>query len=326
MVTKVNPAFSSEHIRFLTYIKAVGTGPKGNRPLTKEETKDAFGLIIERRIPDTLISAFLLGWRVQGESDEELSGCVEYLAEQSTAYCARAHGPSEPTCRIQRAPSGIIPAALSSIEIGYPFDGKAKFFPVMLKAPELLHDVKIHAAYDLPLGPKYGHTLNEFKNIASNVTFHNRYDLLKDLSDLTTLRNDIGIRTAFNTLEKLNFLAPVALIGMHHAPYFDLYASLYAKHYQRIIIVQGHEGTPEILKKTKYKVVENGEITTYHIDPEEFGIDSISAKEEMSLETMQALMDNPDKNLAKMIRLNAAFLGWASGKYATIQEGYASNI
>ncbi|MDP3302018.1 MAG: hypothetical protein Q8S36_08655 [Sulfuricurvum sp.] len=302
MVTRTNSSFTPEHLRFLEYIRCVGTGPKGNRHLSYDEMSDAFKLIVERRVPDVAISAFLLGWRVQIESDEELSGCVDWLALQQASIVK------------------------TGIEIGYPFDGKAKFFPIILKAAQLLSDLEIHAAYDLPLGPKYGVTLEQFVNIAPNVILHNRHDLLKGLSDLTTLRNDIGIRTAFNTLEKLNFLAPTALIGMHHAPYFDLYASLYAKHYQRLIIVQGHEGTPDILKKTKYKLVQNGEITTYHIDPEEFGIVPIIAKEEMSLETMQTLMDNPDENLAKMIRLNAAFLGWVSGKYTTIQEGYASNI
>lgn len=302
MVNSNNPAFSKEHIRFLSYIRCVGTGPKGNRHLSYEEMKDAFELIVERRVQDVAISAFLLGWRVQIESDEELQACVDWLAQKQTAITK------------------------TGIEIGYPFDGKAKFFPIMLKAAELLNDLKVHTAYDLPLGPKYGATLDQFKNIASNVTLHNRRDLIKGLSDLTTLRNNIGIRTAFNTLEKLNFLAPTALIGMHHAPYFDLYASLYAKHYQRLIIVQGHEGTPEILKKTKYKLVQNGEITTHHIDPEEFGIEPISAKEEMTLKVMQEIMKHPDENLAKMIRLNGAFLGWASGKYVTIQEGYASNI
>lgn len=298
MVTSNNPAFSDEHVRFLGYIRCVGTGPKGNRHLSYEEMKDAFELILERRIPDVAISAFLLGWRVQIESDEELSVCVDWLALQQTSIVK------------------------TGIEIGYPFDGKAKFFPIMLKAAQYLDDLEVHVSYDLPLGPKYGHTLNQFKNIASNVTLHNRFNLIKGLSDLTTLRNDIGIRTAFNTLEKLNFLAPTALIGMHHAPYFDLYASLYAKHYARLIIVQGHEGTPEILKKTKYKVVENGEITTHYIDPEEFGIESIGAKEKIDLGTMQTLMNNPDENLAKMIRLNAAFLGWASGKYESIEKGF----
>ena len=36
---------------------------------------------------------------------------------------------------------------------------------------------------------------------------------------------------------------------------------------------------------------------------------------------MVVLMKNPDENLAKMIRLNAAFLGYAAGKYQTIEEG-----
>lgn len=319
MVTRANSSFSPEHLRFLEYIRCVGTGPKGNRHLSYDEMTDAFELIVHRRVPDVAISAFLLGWRVQIESDEELQACVDYLKIQISPNCIKAHCPSEPSANV--ADGDLIPTVYSSIEIGYPFDGKAKFFPIMLKAAQLLGDLQIHAAYDLALGPKYGVTLEQFSNLSPNVTLHNRKDLLKGLSDLTTLRNDIGIRTAFNTLEKLNFLASVALIGMHHAPYFDLYASLYAKHYNRLIIVQGHEGTPEILKKTKYKLVENGEITTHHIDPESFGIESISAKETMSLESMQALMDNPDKNLAKMIRLNAAFLGYSAGKFKTIEEG-----
>ncbi|MDD5211096.1 MAG: hypothetical protein PHV62_01665 [Sulfuricurvum sp.] len=297
MVTRTNSSFTPEHLRFLEYIRCVGTGPKGNRHLSRDETSDAFELIVGRLVPDVAISAFLLGWRVQIESNEELSGCVDWLARQQASLTA------------------------TGIEIGYPFDGKVKFFPIMMKAAELLGDLKVHTVYDLPLGPKYGVTLEQFKNIAPNVTLHNRYDLLKGLNELTTLRNDIGIRTAFNTLEKLNFLAPIALIGMHHAPYFDLYASLYAKHYKRLLIVQGHEGTPEILKKTKYKLVQNGEITTHYIDPEEFGIEPISAKETMSLEAMQELMDHPDENLAKMIRLNAAFLGWSAGKFETIEKG-----
>jgi len=298
MVVRTNTSFSAEHLRFLTYIRAVGTGPKGNRPLSREETKDAFSLILERRIPDTLISAFLLGWRVQGESEEELSGCIDYLVEK------------------------LKPHKEQGIEIGYPMDGKTKFPFLMLKAAELLGDLNIHATYDIPLGPKYGSTLNEFQVTAPNLTLHHRRDLLSGLSDLTPLRNDIGIRTAFNTLEKLNFLAPTALIGMHHAPYFDLYATLYTPYYQRLVIVQGHEGTPEIVKNTKYKIVENGQTTTHYLDPEEFGIEPIVTKEEMTLEEMVSLMKNPDENLAKMVRLNAAFLGFVAGKYQTIKEGY----
>jgi anthranilate phosphoribosyltransferase len=299
MVSHTNPSFSPEHIRFLSYIKAVGTGPKGNRPLTKEETKDAFSLILERRISDPLISAFLLGWRVQGESNEELSGCVEYLFEQQDSPLREAS---------------------DTIEIGYPMDGKIKFPFLMLASAKYLNTLTVHTVNDEPLGPKYGITCDRF-SYTPNVHIHHRQDLISGLSNLTDLRNSIGIRTAFNTLEKLNFLAPVGLIGMHHAPYFDLYASLYAPYYQRLVIVQGHEGTPEILKNTKYKIVENGEITTHHIDPQDFGIEPIAAKEEMDLDAMKKCIENPDENLTKMIQLNAAFIGFIAGKFETIEKG-----
>lgn len=303
MVARTNPSFTPEHLRFLEYIRAVGTGPKGNRHLNYEEMSDAFELIIDRTIPDPLISAFLLGWRVQGESDIELQACVDILASKVK----------------QRYQS---PCTMAAVEIGYPMDGKAKFPPIMLKAAHHLKKLDIHALYDLPLGPKYGSTPDLFSLQEKNLHLHSRQNLLPEISALNDLRNSMGIRSAFNTIEKLSFLAPIALIGMHHAPYFDLYVTLYARHYRRLFIVQGHEGTPEILKKTKYKIVENGEVATHHIDPEEFGITPISAKEELSTTTMKALLENPDENLAKMIQLNAAFIGYAAGLFQTIEEGY----
>jgi anthranilate phosphoribosyltransferase len=68
--------------------------------------------------------------------------------------------------------------------------------------------------------------------------------------------------------------------------------------------------------------VENGEVSTHHIDPQEFGIEPIVAKEEMSLEAMKELMNNPDENLVKMIQLNAAFIGFAAGMFETIEQGF----
>lgn len=282
----------------------MGTGPKGNRHLSYDEALDAFDLILERKIPDPLISAFLLGWRVQGETQEELQACIDRLATKVSLHCA-------------------LPSNGKAIEIGYPMDGKAKFPPIMLKASGLLSMLDIHSVFDLPLGPKYGTTSDSFSPLPPNVRLHPRKSLLPELSGLGDLRNAIGIRTAFNTIEKLSFCAPVALVGMHHAPYFDLYTALYANHYRRLFIIQGHEGTPEILKKTKFKMVENGEVSTHYIDPEAFGIAPILAKEELDFESMKAIWNTPDDNLAKMIRLNAAFIGFAAGLFQTVEEGYA---
>ncbi len=64
---------------FKTYIKAVGTGVKGNRDLKKEETFDAIESILLNKATPAQIGAFLIGWRTKLETNEELSGAVEAL-------------------------------------------------------------------------------------------------------------------------------------------------------------------------------------------------------------------------------------------------------
>ena len=46
---------------FHSYIRAVGTGPKSNRELTKDETIDAIESILNQSVYSEQIAAFLLG-------------------------------------------------------------------------------------------------------------------------------------------------------------------------------------------------------------------------------------------------------------------------
>ena len=87
---------------FHSYIRAVGTGPKSNRELTKDETIDAIESILNQSVYSEQIAAFLLGWRVRLETVEELKTTLEVCNK----YIKRVKIPN-------------------SIELGYPFDGKA---------------------------------------------------------------------------------------------------------------------------------------------------------------------------------------------------------
>ena len=88
---------------FLSFMKAVGTGKKRNRDLSNGEMKIVMRAILEGKIYPEQISAFLLGWRVKGESLEEFAAALEVF----DAY--------------------IIPQPLpDSIEFGYPYDGKVE--------------------------------------------------------------------------------------------------------------------------------------------------------------------------------------------------------
>ena len=62
---------------FFKYIHAVGTGVKGNRNLTFEESKDMMEQILNQSIPSEQTAAFLLGWRLKPETITEFRGAVE---------------------------------------------------------------------------------------------------------------------------------------------------------------------------------------------------------------------------------------------------------
>jgi len=101
---------------FHKYVHAVGTGPKGNRDLSFEESEDMMRQILDQTIHGEQIAAFLLGWRLKPETTTEFRGaiatCDNYITHQKVE---------------------------NSIELGYPFDGKAKnpyIFPLVAKVLE----------------------------------------------------------------------------------------------------------------------------------------------------------------------------------------------
>ena len=61
---------------FHKYIHAVGTGPKGNRDLSFEESQDMMTQILNQSIHGEQIAAFLLGWRLKPETTEEFCGAI----------------------------------------------------------------------------------------------------------------------------------------------------------------------------------------------------------------------------------------------------------
>ncbi len=293
-------------MRFHSFLKAVGTGPKGNRHLSREEMHEAMGMMLDGTALPEQTSAFLLGWRVQGEDKDELLGAIDAMKE-----------------RIQQTP------IKKSLEIGYPLDGKVKSPPVMLLAAQLVPHIPVVVHGDRAQPSKLGFNPKDFyenTKFSSNVHYFDRANFFPKLSKLTDLRRALGLRSAFNTIEKLHNVADsdFALIGMHHLPYFDLYKDLYGPQYKRLIIVRGSEGTPEVLKKTKILVVEGGHSYSLPIDPAEYGLKSYEANKELTLNEMIQQLKNPSEELLGYARLNAALMMYASNNAASIEDAFAT--
>lgn len=291
---------------FHEYIRAVGTGPKSNRELTKEEMSDAMECILNQSVHSEQIAAFLLGWRVRLETIEELKTtfdvCNKYIKRTKVE---------------------------NSIELGYPFDGKADnpyLLPLVGKYLKKF-DLNLVVSGDELQPAKKGLTIKElYENVEfdDNIHYFDRKEYFEKLSDLTQIRNILGLRSAFNTVEKL--LNPgtsqFAVNAAFHKPYVVKYNELFGKNYDHLVIVKGNEGTPEIFSKCKYWLNEDGVISEHIIDPEFFGINYKKSTKVIPKEESLNMTKNPCDDLEKLAKLNAAMFLIAAKKSNDIKEAF----
>ena len=59
------------------YIKEIGRGPRGSKPLTREQAADLFGQLLDGKVTDLEIGAFCLAMRIKGETPEEMCGFLD---------------------------------------------------------------------------------------------------------------------------------------------------------------------------------------------------------------------------------------------------------
>jgi anthranilate phosphoribosyltransferase len=291
---------------FLPYLKCVGTGPKSNRDLTKDEMKIVMRAFLNKEVLPEQISAFLLGWRVKGESLDEFAACIEVFDEFIQ------HSPLE-----------------NSIEFGYPYDGKVKnpyIFPLIAKKLESFNiNLSLHG--DLLQPAKGGTTLKEICNnttLSSNTHYYDRETYFPQLHQLSPIREKLGLRSSFNTIEKLLNItqSDTAIIGAFHKPFVEKYIKLFKNRYKKLIIVKGNEGTPEIFSKCTITIVENEKIDEIKVDPKEYGITYKKSTQPISLKESLNLTNNPSDELLKLAKLNAATLLFLTNNSTSIQEAY----
>ncbi len=76
---------------FAQFVRILGKGKRGARDLTREEAREAMGMLLDEKVEDTQLGAFLMLLRHKEESAEELAGFTE--------ACARAPGCPRTGCR-----------------------------------------------------------------------------------------------------------------------------------------------------------------------------------------------------------------------------------
>lgn len=293
-------------MEFSKYIKAVGTGPKGNRDLSFDESKDMMTQILNQSVHGEQIAAFLLGWRLKPETVEEfrgsLSACDSFVKQEQIK---------------------------NSIELGYPFDGKAKhpyIFPLVAK---ILEDTALNLVVmgDAMQPAKNGITIKDICTkieLSKNTHYFDRADFCKELHNLTDIRNRLGVRSGFNTIEKLPNVAKseYAITGVFHKPYVEKYMKIFSDRYKRFALIKGNEGTPELFTKGNIWISEGEKMEELIVDPAFYGVNIEKSLQMISLEDSLEALQNPSEELLKLARLNAAILLFVSEKAKNIDEAY----
>ena len=301
-------------MNFKKYIKAVGTGPKGNKDLSIEETADAIEQILLNKVTPAQVGAFLIGWRTKLESNDELKGCILALRK---------------FMKFQKVED--------SIELGYSFDGRCDnpfLFPLFGKILEEFYlknsDIRklnLVISGDFLQPAKVGLTTKEiFANIDASqyVHFFDRVEYLEELSNMTTLRHELGLRTAFNTVEKL--LNPsqseYGVTTAFHKPYVQKYLDIFAPYFKEVVVVKASEGSPEVFKDGKYWKMIDGNIIEESFSLKDYGIVYDKEFENISLEESLNIVKNPDKEILKLAKFNVALYLLFSKRVASLDEAW----
>ncbi|MNW39074.1 Anthranilate phosphoribosyltransferase [compost metagenome] len=261
-------------MNMIDILKEVGRGKRGARDLTYEEACYAAEQILTKKATPAQIGAFFLAERIKMENVDELYAFITICRK----YAQRS--------QVQ-----------AGIDCAGPYDGRATSFMATFATSFVLASaglpVTLHGTASLP--PKWGVTVYDLLSERSkipptrslslhaaeltNVLFVSAEEWCPPLKELRPIREELGLRTTLNTIEKLidYSYSPYLVYGVYHNTVFDRMSQLIMQlGYRKALIVQGPEGSEDVYinRPTRTYVVEGDKAELQIIDPELYGLDA----------------------------------------------------
>lgn len=227
---------------FATFVRILGKGKRGARNLTREEAREAMGMLLEDKVEDTQLGAFLMLLRHKEESAEEMAGFTEAVRERLTAPAIR-------------------------VDIDWPtYAGKKRHLPWYLLAAKCLaqNGVRIfmHGGGAHTAGRLYSEQLLDALAIplcrnwqsvnealdTGNLAFMPLQDWAPHLQRMIDLRNTLGLRSPIHSLARiLNPLgARCGLQSIFHPGYQSVHREASSLLGDNSIVIKGDGGEVEI--------------------------------------------------------------------------------
>jgi anthranilate phosphoribosyltransferase len=227
---------------FAEFVRILGKGKRGARGLTREEARAAMTLLLEGKVEDTQLGAFLMLLRHKEESAEELAGFTEAL---------RTH----------------LQAPNIAVDLDWPsYAGKKRHLPWYLLAAKclagngvriMLHGGGAHTAgrmyteqlltlLEIPLCRSWQAVCNALDE--QRLAFFPLQDWAPQLQRMIDLRNTLGLRSPIHSLARvLNPLAArCGLQSIFHPGYQAVHREASRLLGDHAVVIKGDGGEIEI--------------------------------------------------------------------------------
>ncbi|MDF1485090.1 DNA-binding protein YbiB [Ramlibacter sp. H39-3-26] len=218
------------------YIKEIGRGARGARPLAREQAADLFGQVLDGAVTDLEVGAFCLAMRIKGETADEMAGFLDATHARLARFPATGR------------PLVVLPS----------YNG-ARRLPVLTPLlalllarqglPVLLHGAQTEArrvtaqnvleALDIP-------ALAAPEKIADGEVAHIATALLHPgLQRLLEVRQAVGLRNPGHSAVKLmnpGDARAIVVTAYTHPEYFDMIGGTFALLGMNALLSRGLEG------------------------------------------------------------------------------------
>ncbi len=200
---------------FAEFIRILGKGKKGSRPLTQKEAYHAMRMILAGEVEEIQLGAFLMLMRVKEETPEELAGFVLAVRETLPRIAGSADLDWSAYAGKRRHLPWFILASLLLAENGIKvlMHGSAAHSASRLFAQDMLTLFSLPSAESFAMAEQQLHT--------RNFAYISLEQFCPALNRMIHLRNLMGLRTPVHTLVRLinPFNAAYSMQGIFHPGY-----------------------------------------------------------------------------------------------------------
>ncbi len=299
-----------------------------HRDLSGEEMTAVMRTIMTGEATPAQIGGFLVGLRMKGETVEEIAAAARVMRELATPVVVEGPhvvdivgtgGDASHTFNVSTACTFVVAAAGGRV---------AKHGNRSVSSRSGAADLLEAAGVNLELSPEQ--VARCIEEVGVGFMFAPRHH--SAMKHAIGPRREMGVRTIFNVLGPLTNPAgaPNQLLGVYSAALVEPLARvLHRLGSRHVLVVHGEDGVDEISLGAPTRVAElrDGEIRTYTITPEEFGLERTPlealqvATPEESLARIRSVLDDEPGPARDMVQLNAGAAIYAADLADSLEAG-----